>query len=48
MDFGYNNGTLLIYSIIELEKIKNNILLINKEGKYIENKNTIKNYIIVL
>ena len=38
-NFGFNNGTLLIYAIIELEKIKNNILLINKEGKYI-------NYII--
>ncbi len=44
--FEFNKGTLLIYAIIELEKIKNNILLINKEGKYIENKNTIKNYII--
>ena len=45
-NFEFNKGTLLIYAIIELEKIKNNILLINKEGKYIENKNTIKNYII--
>ena len=30
---------------MEFEKINNNILLINKEGKYIEN-NEIKNYII--
>ena len=42
----FNKGTLLIYAIIELKKIKNNILLINEKGKYIENKNTINNYII--
>ena len=43
--FEYNKGTLIIYSIIELEKIKNNLLLINKEGKYI-NEKEINNYII--
>ena len=45
-NYGFNKGTLLIYSIIEFEKINNNILLINKEEKYIENNNKIKNYII--
>ena len=43
--FEYNKGTLIIYSIIELEKIKNNLLLINKEGKYI-NEKEINNYIM--
>jgi len=45
--FEYNKGTLIIYSIIELEKIKNNLLLINKEGKYINNnEKEINNYIM--
>ena len=34
----YNKGTLLIYSIIEFSKIKNNLLMIDKEGnKIIQN-----------
>ena len=37
----YNKGRLLIYSIIEFSKIKNNLLIINKEGK-----NIFMNYII--
>ena len=37
----YNKGELLIYSIIEFSKIKNNLLIINKEGK-----NIFINYII--
>ena len=37
----YNKGILLIYSIIELSKIKNNLLIINKEGN-----NITYNYII--
>ena len=41
-NYEYNKGRLLIYSIIELNKIKNNILIINKEGKEEE----INNYII--
>ena len=44
--FKYNKGTLIIYSIIELQNIKNNLLIINKEGKYIDNNNEINNYII--
>ena len=39
INYGFNNGTLLIYSLMEFEKIQNNILLIDKEGKCI-------NYII--
>ena len=31
----YNKGRLLIYSIIEFSKIKNHLLIINKEGKNI-------------
>jgi hypothetical protein len=42
--FEFNKGTLIIYSIIEFQKIKNNLLMINKEGKEIKNK--INNYII--
>ena len=45
--FEFNKGTLIIYSIIEFQKIKNNLLMINKEGKEIKNnekKND--NYII--
>ena len=42
--FNFNKGTLIIYAIIEFEKINNNILIINKEGKIIENE--INNYII--
>ena len=37
----YNKGNLLIYSIYEFSKIKNNLLLINKKGEFI-----INNYII--
>ena len=37
----FNKGTLLIYLIIEFSKIKNNLLLINKNGEQI-----INNYII--
>ena len=33
----FNKGTLLLYSIIEFEDIKNNLLLIDKEGKIIDN-----------
>ena len=44
--YGLNKGTLLIYSLIELGKNKNNLLIINKEGKYIDNNNEINNYII--
>ena len=45
--FEYNKGILIIYSIIELEKIKNNLLLINKEGEYINNnEKEINNYIM--
>ena len=40
----YNKGTLLIYAIIEFQKIKNNLLIIDREGK-IKN-NEMKNYII--
>ena len=32
--YDFNKGRLLIYVIIEFEKIKNNLLLIDKEGKY--------------
>ena len=32
--YDFNKGRLLIYAIIEFEKIKNNLLLIDKEGKY--------------
>ena len=32
-----NEGTLLIYSIIEFQKINTNLLIINKEGDIIEN-----------
>ena len=39
--YKYNKGKLLIYSIIEFSKIKNNLLIINKEGK-----NIFMNYII--
>ena len=31
----FNKGTLLIYSIIELSKVKNNLLIIDKEGNNI-------------
>ena len=37
----YNKGNLLIYSIYEFSKIKNNLLLINKKGQFV-----INNYII--
>ena len=37
----YNKGTLLIYSIIEFSKIKNNLLMIDKKGRNINH-----NYII--
>ena len=37
----YNKGTSLIYSIIEFSKIKNNLLIIDKEGRNINH-----NYII--
>ena len=43
--YDFNKGRLLIYAIIEFEKIKNNLLLIDKEGKYI-NINEKNNYII--
>ena len=43
--FNFNKGTLIIYSIVELNKIKRNLIIINKEGKIIEN-NEINNYII--
>ena len=43
--YGFNKGTLLLYSIIEFATIKNNLLLINKEGKIIDN-NENNNYII--
>ena len=36
-NFDFNLGTLLIYSIIEFQKINNNLLIINKEGDIIEN-----------
>ena len=39
--YKYNKGRLLIYSIIEFSKIKNNLLIMDKEGK-----NMIMNYII--
>ena len=39
--YKYNKGKLLIYSIIEFSKIKNNLLIINKEGN-----NIFMNYII--
>ena len=39
----YNKGMLLIYSIIEFSKIKNKLLIIDKEGK---NINHIMNFII--
>ena len=39
--YKYNKGKLLIYSLIEFSKIKNNLLIINKEGK-----NKSMNYII--
>ena len=48
--FGYsktyelNKGALIIYSIIEFQNIKNNLLVINKEGKDISNE--INSYII--
>ena len=43
--YDFNKGRLLIYSIIEFENIKNNLLLINKEGKCL-NYNKKNNYII--
>ena len=42
-DYEFNNGTLLIYSIIEFQKINNNLNVINKEEKIIKE---IDNYII--
>ena len=36
--YEYNNGILLIYYIIEFSKIKNKLLIINKEGKSIYNE----------
>ena len=39
--YKYNKGKLLIYSLIEFSKIKNNLLIINKERKNIS-----MNYII--
>ena len=44
--YEFNKGILLIYSIIEFSKIKNNLLIINKEGKRL-NYNNKNNYIIV-
>ena len=41
--FEFNKGTLLIYAIIEFQKINNNLLIINKEEKIIKK---INNYII--
>jgi len=43
--YEFNKGILLIYSIIEFSKIKNNLLIINKEGKII-NKEEKNNFII--
>ena len=40
-NFEFNKGTLLLYSIIEFATIKNNLLLINKEGKIIDNNEII-------
>jgi V8-like Glu-specific endopeptidase len=37
--YDFNKGRLLIYSIIEFENIKNNLLLINKEGKRLNYNN---------
>ena len=45
IQYDFNKGRLLIYSIIEFENIKNNLLLINNEGKYL-NYNNKNNYII--
>ena len=42
--YEFNKGTLLIYSIIEFQKIKNNLLIFDNIGKI--NNNEIKNYII--
>ena len=39
--YEFNKGTLIIYSIIEFQKIKNNLLMINKEGKEIKKNNYI-------
>ena len=39
----FNKGVLLIHSLIEFEGIKNNLLLISKEGGYINNNDIIKN-----
>ena len=39
--YKYNKGSLLIYSIKEFSKIKNNLLIINNKGEYL-----INNYII--
>ena len=43
--YNFKKGTLLVYPIKELKKIKNKLLNINKEGKIIDN-NEINNYII--
>ena len=42
--YEYNKGTLLIYAIIEFQKIKNNLLIIDREGK--SKNNEMNNYII--
>ena len=41
--YEYNKGTLLIYAIIEFQKIKNSLLIFDKEGKIIINESN--NYI---
>ena len=46
--YNYNKGTLLIYSIIEFSKIKNNLIIINKEGKNISPKEIINSIICEL
>ena len=47
--YEFNKGTLIIYSIIEFKEIKNNLIIIDKEGKIKNNEINnyeINNYII--
>ena len=44
--YEFNLGSQLINSIVEIEKIKKNLIIFDKQGKYVNVENVIKNYII--